>query len=82
MAYKKVANEGKKVSNFEIITEIKEILKKENYQKAIRSVTSVPKAFISDLSVGGFTPGKQLACSDSFLWTQDYLEKKAYEERS
>ena len=67
MAYKKVANEGKRVSIFEIITEIKKILKNRNYQKAIRSVASVPRAFIYDLSVGGFTPGKQPACSDSFL---------------
>ena len=81
MAYKKVANEGKRVSIFEIITEIKKILKNRNYQKAIRSVASVPRAFISDLSVGGFTPEKQPACSDLFMWTQEFLEKKAYEER-
>ena len=82
VAYKKVANEGKRVSIFEIITEIKKILKNRNYQKAIRSVASVPRAFISDLTIRGFTPGKQPACSDLFLWTQEYLEKKAYEERS
>ncbi|GAY47696.1 hypothetical protein CUMW_106290 [Citrus unshiu] len=57
-------------------------LKNGDYRKAIRSVASVPGTFISDLSVGGFTPEKQPACSDLFLWTQEYLEKKAYEERS
>ena len=33
VAYKKVANEGKRVSNFEIITEIKEILKNRKLPK-------------------------------------------------
>ncbi|KAL9457188.1 hypothetical protein AB3S75_006265 [Citrus x aurantiifolia] len=32
--------------------------------RAIRSVASVPRTFISDLSVGGFAPGKQPAYSD------------------
>ncbi|KAL9447085.1 hypothetical protein AB3S75_014704 [Citrus x aurantiifolia] len=47
--------------------------------RAIRFVASVPRTFISDLSVGEFTPGKQPACSDLFLWTQEYLGKKTYE---
>ena len=77
-----VANEGKRVSNFDTITEIKKALKNINYGKAIRFVANVPRTFISDLSVGGFTPGKQPAYSDLLLCTQELSEKKPYEERS
>ena len=62
-AYKKVANEGKRVSIFEI--KEKRTSKGEKITKrAIRSVASVPGTFISDLSVGGFAPGKQPAYPD------------------
>ncbi|GAY41668.1 hypothetical protein CUMW_061180 [Citrus unshiu] len=48
----------------------------EAKQKAIRSVASVPRTFTSDLSVGGFTPGKTTACSDSVSVTRDTWRRK------
>ncbi|KAL9452140.1 hypothetical protein AB3S75_008020 [Citrus x aurantiifolia] len=50
------------VGIFEIRKERKKRKKRE--KKAIRSVASFPRTFISDLSVGGFAPGKQPAPSD------------------
>ena len=82
MAYKKVANEGKWVGNFEIITKIKESSKEEKLQKSHKIRGNIPRTLTSDLSVGGFTPGKQPAYSDLLLRTQEPLENKLYEERS
>ncbi|KAH9676948.1 Organic cation/carnitine transporter 2 [Citrus sinensis] len=51
-------------------------------REAYKRVTNEGKAYVSDLSVGGITPGKHPVCSDLSLCTWEFAEKKSYEKRS